>query len=122
LKFRKTEACASRYFEHSDLRGRNEFCRFYRYRIAIGFVFVVTDWMLLAKWFTHTHLRDMTTPADSVAFEPSHTNAQPFARIAAFGTQLNVAIGGDALDVVWRANRRNLTFLRDWLRIEGSPK
>lgn len=138
------------------------------------------------KWFSHTHLRDMTTSAiHSVAFEQPLQASQRIARIEALGNLLDVAfvvpgtrirfgidaliglvpvvgdiittalslyivseayslgaprrviarmlinvaldgaIGavpliGDAFDVVWRANRKNIALLRDWLHVEVS--
>lgn len=50
---------------------------------------------------------------------PRHVIARMLANVALDGAIGAVPLIGDAFDVVWRADRRNVALLRDWLR-EGS--
>ena len=51
---------------------------------------------------------------------PRHVIARMLANVALDGAIGAVPLLGDAFDVVWRANRRNIALLRDWLRVEDS--
>jgi hypothetical protein len=51
---------------------------------------------------------------------PRHLIARLLANVALDGAIGAVPLIGDAFDVVWRANRRNIALLRDWLRVEDS--
>jgi Domain of unknown function (DUF4112) len=50
---------------------------------------------------------------------PSHLVARMIANVALDGVVGAVPVAGDVLDVFWRANRRNMRLLRQWLEREG---
>jgi hypothetical protein len=51
---------------------------------------------------------------------PSHVIARMLGNVALDGVLGAVPLVGDAFDVLWRANRRNMRLLREWLeRDEG---
>jgi hypothetical protein len=47
---------------------------------------------------------------------PRHVIARMLANVMIDGLVGAVPLVGDAFDVVWRANRRNMRLLQDWLR------
>jgi hypothetical protein len=49
---------------------------------------------------------------------PAHVLARMIGNVAIDGVFGSVPLVGDAFDVVWRANRRNVLLLRDWLERE----
>jgi hypothetical protein len=51
---------------------------------------------------------------------PGHVLARMLANVALDGVVGAVPIVGDAFDVVWRSNKRNMRLLRDWLDKEAS--
>jgi Domain of unknown function (DUF4112) len=50
---------------------------------------------------------------------PRHLVARMIANVALDGVVGAVPVAGDVLDVFWRANRRNMRLLREWLDREG---
>jgi hypothetical protein len=50
---------------------------------------------------------------------PSHVIARMLGTVALDGVFGAVPLVGDAFDVLWRANRRNMRLLREWLEGEG---
>ncbi len=53
---------------------------------------------------------------------PSHVLARMVANVALDGFVGAVPLVGDAFDVAFRANRRNMALLRDWMERKGSPE
>ena len=51
---------------------------------------------------------------------PRGVIARMLANVALDGAIGAIPLVGDAFDVAWRANRRNIALLRDWLRVEDS--
>ena len=49
---------------------------------------------------------------------PSHVIARMLGNVALDGVLGAVPLVGDAFDVLWRANRRNMRLLREWLEHE----
>jgi hypothetical protein len=49
---------------------------------------------------------------------PAHVIARMIGNVAIDGVFGSVPLAGDAFDVLWRANRRNMRLLRDWLERE----
>jgi hypothetical protein len=50
---------------------------------------------------------------------PKHLIARMLGNVALDGVVGAVPIVGDAFDVFWRSNRRNMTLLKDYLRSQG---
>jgi hypothetical protein len=50
---------------------------------------------------------------------PGHVIARMLGNVALDGVAGSVPLVGDAFDVLWRSNRRNMRLLRDWLDREG---
>ena len=50
---------------------------------------------------------------------PGHVIARMLGNVALDGVIGAVPLAGDAFDVIWRSNRRNMRLLRDWLEREG---
>ena len=50
---------------------------------------------------------------------PSHVLARMIANVAFDGVVGAVPFAGDVLDVLFRANRRNVRLLREWLEQDG---
>jgi hypothetical protein len=50
---------------------------------------------------------------------PGHVIARMLANVAVDGVVGAVPLIGDAFDVVWRSNKRNMRLLYDWLEREG---
>jgi hypothetical protein len=50
---------------------------------------------------------------------PRHLLMRMIANVAVDGLVGAVPLAGDALDVLWRANRRNMRLLREWAEREG---
>ena len=50
---------------------------------------------------------------------PSHVLARMIANVAFDGVVGAVPVAGDVLDVLFRANRRNVRLLREWLERDG---
>jgi hypothetical protein len=50
---------------------------------------------------------------------PRHLVVRMIANVALDGVVGAVPLAGDVLDVFWRANRRNMRLLREWLEREG---
>jgi hypothetical protein len=46
---------------------------------------------------------------------PNHVIARMLGNVALDGVLGEVPLVGDAFDVLWRANRRNVRLLQDWL-------
>lgn len=52
---------------------------------------------------------------------PRHVIARMLANVALDGVVGVVPVVGDAFDLVWRSNRRNMRLLQEWLDREGRP-
>jgi hypothetical protein len=52
---------------------------------------------------------------------PSHLILRMIANIALDGVVGSVPLAGDAFDILWRSNRRNVRLLRQWLEREHRP-
>ena len=52
---------------------------------------------------------------------PSHVIARMLGNVALDGVFGAVPLIGDAFDVLWRANRRNMRLLREWLERQEGP-
>jgi hypothetical protein len=50
---------------------------------------------------------------------PGHVIARMLCNVALDGMIGAVPLAGDAFDVIWRSNRRNMRLLREWLEREG---
>ena len=50
---------------------------------------------------------------------PNHVLARMLANVALDGVIGAVPVAGDIFDVMWRANRRNVRILREWIDREG---
>ena len=50
---------------------------------------------------------------------PGHVIARMLGNVALDGMIGAVPLAGDAFDVIWRSNRRNMRLLREWLEREG---
>jgi hypothetical protein len=50
---------------------------------------------------------------------PGHLIARMLGNVALDGMIGAVPLAGDAFDVLWRSNRRNMRLLREWLEREG---
>jgi hypothetical protein len=50
---------------------------------------------------------------------PGHVIARMLGNVALDGMVGAVPLAGDAFDVIWRSNRRNMRLLREWLEREG---
>ena len=50
---------------------------------------------------------------------PRHLLLRMIANVALDGVVGAVPLVGDAFDVLWRANRRNMRLLREWAKREG---